>query len=77
MLERQWGVLRLQLLKISEAAGDVIDADVAQSFVQLYEAHIGREEAELLPMAARLLTDAELDRIGQAMRRRRGAIAGT
>lgn len=74
-LERQWGVLRPQLLKISEAAGDAIDADVAQSFVQLYEAHIGREEAELLPMAARLLTDAELDRIGAAMRTRRGVPA--
>ncbi len=41
-------------------------------FVQPYERHVVREEAELLPMAARLLSEAELDRIGLAMRSRRG-----
>jgi hemerythrin-like domain-containing protein len=45
--------------------------------VQLYEQHIAREEAELLPMATRLLSDVELDRIGLAMRSRRGVIAAT
>ncbi|HOA95491.1 MAG TPA: hemerythrin domain-containing protein, partial [Quisquiliibacterium sp.] len=33
---------------------------------------IAREEAELLPMAARLLGDTDLERIGRAMRQRRG-----
>ena len=45
-----------------------------QGFVSLYARHIAREEAELLPMAARLLSDADLDRIGLAMRTRRGAV---
>jgi hypothetical protein len=40
--------------------------------VALYEQHIAREEAELLPMAARLLGVAELDQVGLAMRARRG-----
>jgi hypothetical protein len=31
-----------------------------------------REEQELLPMAARLLSDEELERIGRSMRERRG-----
>ena len=44
-------------------------------FIQLYERHIVREEAELLPMAARLLDDIELDRIGLSMRRRREGAA--
>ena len=46
-------------------------------FVRLYEQHIAREEAELLPMATRLLSDVELDRIGLSMRRRRGVVAVT
>ncbi len=46
-------------------------ADVP-GFVSHYEQHIAREDTELLPMAARLLSDAELDRIGLAMRSRRG-----
>lgn len=46
-------------------------------FIDLFERHIAREEAELLQMAERLLGDAELDRIGQAMRARRGAFEPT
>jgi hemerythrin-like domain-containing protein len=38
----------------------------------LCASHIAREEAELLPMAGRLLGDVELERIGDALRRRRG-----
>ena len=37
--------------------------------------HIAREESELLPMAARLLSEAELDRVGLAMRARRGFVS--
>jgi hemerythrin-like domain-containing protein len=71
-LERRWAGLHQRLSQVAE--GDTVsldDEDVA-GFVQLYEKHIAREEAELLPMAARLLSDAELDRIGLAMRIRRG-----
>jgi len=46
-------------------------ADV-EAFAALYERHIRVEEDELLPMAARLLSDEELARIGRAMRERRG-----
>ena len=52
-------------LHVENTTGDI------PGFVHLYEQHIAREEAELLPMAARLLSDAELDRIGVAMRHRR------
>jgi hemerythrin-like domain-containing protein len=50
----------------------VLDGDEVQAFAGLYQRHIAREEAELLPMARRLLSDGELDRIGAAMRARRG-----
>jgi hemerythrin-like domain-containing protein len=75
LLERRWAALRQRLSHV--AAGDasaMADADIP-GFVQLYARHIAREEAELLPMAARLLSDAELDRVGLAMRARRGVAA--
>ncbi len=73
LLEQRWDALRQRLLQVKEgAASTLTDADVP-GFVQLYERHIAREETELLPMAARLLSDAVLDRIGLAMRARRGA----
>jgi hemerythrin-like domain-containing protein len=71
-LERRWAALREPLLNVVEGRASMLaEADVP-GFVQLYERHIAREEAELLPMAARLLSDAELDRLGLAMRARRG-----
>ncbi|MDP1649269.1 MAG: hypothetical protein Q8M01_13860 [Rubrivivax sp.] len=42
-----------------------------KGFTDLFERHIAREAAELLPMAQRLLSDAAPDRIGLAMRLRR------
>lgn len=71
-LEQRWSVLRQRLQQVSEgSASTLADAD-APGFVQRYAQHIAREESELLPMAARLLGAAELDRIGLAMRARRG-----
>jgi len=71
-LEQRWAALRQRLSLVAEGAASTLeDADVA-GFAQLYAQHIIREEAELLPMAARLLSDGELDRIGRAMRIRRG-----
>jgi len=40
--------------------------------VALYANHMAGEEAELLPVAARLLSDAALEGVGRAMRQRRG-----
>ncbi len=71
-LERRWRALRAVLERVAAGAGAMLaEADV-QDFVGCYARHIAREEAELLPMAQRLLSDVELDRIGQAMRQRRG-----
>ena len=71
LLERRWAALRQRLLRIAEGTAAALD-DAVPGFVQQYADHIAREDAELLPMAARLLSDAELDRIGLAMRTRRG-----
>lgn len=73
-LEQRWRALRTRLERVARADTATLPDEEVHGFVALYERHIAREEAELLPMAARLLSDAELDRIGLAMRARRGAI---
>jgi hemerythrin-like domain-containing protein len=72
-LEARWRRVRAVLERV--VAGDEgarLDAAEVDALVGLYQRHIAREESELLPMAARLLSDDELQRIGRAMRERRG-----
>lgn len=71
-LEALWGWVRADLQRISEGQSASLGADAVEELVTLYERHIEREERELLPMAATLLSDADLARIGRAMRERRG-----
>lgn len=73
-LEARWRTLRSALEQVTLGATATLSADDVQGFVGLYERHIAREETELLPMAGRLLADSELDRIGLAMRVRRGLV---
>lgn len=71
-LESLWQALRTPLQRV--AAGQASDLDPAQvqAWIDRYTCHIECEESELLPMAARLIGAAELDRVGRAMRQRRG-----
>lgn len=70
-LARLWGPVRQWLAAV---AGGTAPLDTAplDAFAELYQRHAAREEQELLPMASRLLGAQELDRIGRAMRLRRG-----
>lgn len=76
-LEQRWRALHHRLELVTRGVAAILPDDDVHDFIELYERHIAREEAELLPMAGRLLSDAELDRIGQAMRARRGAFEPT
>ena len=71
-LERLWYGLRPTLERLVAGEAVALNCTAVDAFAHLYQTHIAREEAELLPMASRLLGDAELDRIGMAMRLRRG-----
>lgn len=71
-LEQHWASLRRALLPISQGVSPDLDTNLVAEFVALYQAHMAREDQELLPMAQRLLSDAALAQIGQAMRARRG-----
>lgn len=76
-LERCWRGLRHALEPLADGQPATLAAAEVQAFVERYRQHIAREEAELLPMAARLLGDDALDRIGLSMRARRGAVEPT
>lgn len=71
-LEARWQRLRGMLENVLAGDAAALDAEAVEAFVDLYALHLQREEDELLPMAARLLGDDDLTRIGRAMRERRG-----
>ena len=71
-LDLHWQRLRIVLLQIEAGTARPLASADVEAFVALYAQHIAREDSELLPMAARLLDDEALDRVGKAMRERRG-----
>lgn len=74
-LESRWLALRSVLERVAAGVPSQLAAVDVQGLVDLYTQHIAREETELLPMAARLLSDVELDRVGLSMRARRGLVS--
>ena len=71
-LEALWDGVRRELAEVAAGRAARLDSAAVEAFTGLYESHVRREDAELLPMAARLLGDDELERVGRAMRERRG-----
>lgn len=67
-----WHTLRAQLVALTEGDAAALDPRSVEDFALRHQRHIDFEEGELLPLAARLLSDAQLQAIGQAMRTRRG-----
>lgn len=72
-LEQYWAGLHaaLEALAAGQLPGPSWDTEV-ERFTALYEAHIAREEADLLPAARQCLQAEALDAVGRAMRQRRG-----
>lgn len=71
-LEALWRGLRRVLEEVVAGRVATLDGAAVDAFADGYARHIEREEKELLPMAARLLGDDELEQVGRAMRERRG-----
>jgi hemerythrin-like domain-containing protein len=71
-LDARWQRVRVALERVVAGDGASPRASDVEALVGLSEQHIEREERDLLPMAARLLSDPALERIGRAMRERRG-----
>lgn len=70
-LDMAWQSVRNVLEKVVQGESVPLASDDVEVLVNQYERHIEREETELLPTAARLLSSDDLDRIGRAMRERR------
>ncbi len=71
-LEAAWWALRKILLEISEGGSIALAAHTVEAFTGAYARHMQIEEDEVLPMADRLLSQHDIERIGRAMRLRRG-----
>ncbi len=69
--EADWRRLRGVLERIAAGEDVALFEDHVEVMVGKYERHIEFEDRELLPMAARLLSDDDLARVGRAMRKRR------
>jgi hemerythrin-like domain-containing protein len=75
-IDAHWQPVRVVLQRVSAGEHALLaEADV-EAFSSAYGQHIELEERELLPMAARLLSDQDLERLGRAMRERRGIQPG-
>lgn len=70
-LDVAWERLRPALEQVAAGAPAALAADEIETLAALYRQHIECEESELLPMAARLIADSELARIGRSMQARR------
>jgi hemerythrin-like domain-containing protein len=71
-MEQQWRRLEPLLAQPERIASTPDFAQQAQKFLSLYTPHIARENTELLPQAAKLLTGPQVLALGAAMARRRG-----
>lgn len=72
VLERYWQALRERLSRIAAGEHAALPAALVQDFANGYRRHVAREEAELLPLAQRLLDADGVERLGDAMLQRRG-----
>ncbi|HLP99054.1 MAG TPA: hemerythrin domain-containing protein [Sideroxyarcus sp.] len=71
-MEAAWRGLRPGLLAVAEGRSASLEAQAADRFVDAYDRHIELENGKLLPLAASLLSAAQLGKLGRNMAARRG-----
>ena len=75
-LDAAWLAMRVRLSAIAEGRDGGITQAIAHEFAAAYESHIALEEAELLPLARRVLDPSVILDLGSRMARRRGVQPG-
>lgn len=70
-LWRLWLRLRPALLDLASGRAGSLPVQEVEAFIGHCQACVALEDGELLPMAARLLSDSQLAELGAAMHRRR------
>ena len=71
-LDAAWAEMRARLARLADAGEAAVDMDAARAFGAAYDRHIALEEAEMLPLARRVLETRVLYRMGERMAERRG-----
>ncbi len=71
-MEACWPKLRKPLQGIAEGLPKSLDPADVQAFCAIYETHIPAEDGAIPALAARYLSQADLDALGRAMATRRG-----
>lgn len=69
-MENAWAALREQLAAVAQGQGGLA-VDVVAAFSRRYREHIARENRDVLPLAARVLTTDDLQGLSRAMTARR------
>lgn len=67
-VQRRWRELRPALLEVAVGQPATVSAQQVEAFIECCQTSVGRTNDELLPMAARLLGDEELQQLSQALR---------
>lgn len=67
-----WLRLRSRLQAIADGQSATLEETVVETFTTVYERHIALENAQLLPLSARLLSQQQLHDLGRKMADRRG-----
>jgi pyridoxamine 5'-phosphate oxidase len=75
-MDAAWTALDRQLQAIAAGNGSALSADDVERFAETYRAHMVREETYIASMAKRILAPEQMQRLGAAMRARRGIPAG-
>lgn len=70
-----WCELEPVLAEIAGGTAAVLPPVALNQFADMYLAHMVKEESVLAPMAKRILDPAQMTRLGNAMRERRGIAA--
>lgn len=68
-----WSEMRAVLVKIAEGMNAPLPEALIEKLSGSYTRHIALEEAELLPLSARLLSPQQIAELGNSMAERRGA----
>lgn len=71
-MEQLWQRLQPQLAAIARGQSATLDNADAGTFGALYLRHMDKEESHIAPMAKRLFSPEQMQRLGNAMRVRRG-----
>ena len=71
-MDALWANLRIQLQVIADGKSTELDRKIVGDFSLAYGRHVMLENMKLLPLAARLLNEQQLQQMGTNMAKRRG-----